>query len=63
MAEHVVDDATVDAVLTASRALVAVATRSLGRRRRTPRSPSTGPWWSWLPEARSAWWTWPGRST
>ena len=30
MAEHVVDDKTVDAVLTASRALVAVATRSLG---------------------------------
>jgi DNA-binding MarR family transcriptional regulator len=30
MAEHLVDDKTVDAVLTASRALVAVATRSLG---------------------------------
>ena len=30
MAEHVVDDKTVDAVLTASRALVAVATRALG---------------------------------
>ncbi len=30
MAEHAVDDETVDAVLTASRALVAVATRSLG---------------------------------
>ena len=30
MADHVVDDKTVDAVLTASRALVAVATRSLG---------------------------------
>ena len=30
MAEHAVDDKTVDAVLTASRALVAVATRSLG---------------------------------
>jgi DNA-binding MarR family transcriptional regulator len=30
MAEHVVDDKTVDVVLTASRALVAVATRSLG---------------------------------
>ena len=30
MVEHAVDDKTVDAVLTASRALVAVATRSLG---------------------------------
>ena len=30
MTDHVVEDATVDAVLTASRALVAVATRSLG---------------------------------
>jgi len=56
--EQVADEAAVDAVLTASRTLVAVATQSLGAAAEDTTLAQYRRWWCSLPGGRSGWATW-----
>ncbi len=61
MTEHAADEAAVDAVLTASRTLIAVATQSLGAVAEETTIAQYRALVVLASRGRSGWWTWPGR--